>query len=102
MNLLGKILILIQYSNYINIFLLKFIVKFLKNSNNDKTIEIEKGKQLFYNLIYSLKLIKLKILNTYIETNLTNSFIQLFKSLVYAPILFNQKKNSGFCLCFNY
>lgn len=42
---------------------------------NDYIIKLKIDKQLFFSLIYNIKLIKLEILKTYIKTNLTNSFI---------------------------
>ena len=39
------------------------------------------NKQLFYNRIYSLEIIKLKILKIYIKTNLASSFIRSFRFL---------------------
>ena len=55
--------------------------KLLKNPKiNEHIIKLEKSKQLFFRLIYNLSLVKLEILKTYIEINLANGFIQLFKS----------------------
>ena len=42
---------------------------------NNLIIELENNKQLSFKSIYSLKLIKLEILKTYIMTNLVNSII---------------------------
>ena len=56
---------------------------------NNYIIKLKKDKQLFFRPIYSLKLIKLKILKTYIKINLTNCFICSFKSSIGAFILFN-------------
>lgn len=42
---------------------------------NNHTIELKKDKQLFFKFIYSLKLVQLEILKTYIKTNLINGFI---------------------------
>ena len=47
-------------------------------------------------MIFSLKIIKLKILKTYIKTILTNRSIRLFKSLNYNFILFTRKKTRVF------
>lgn len=47
-------------------------------------------------------LVKLKILKTYIETNLTNNFIQSFKSLAKRIILLVQKPDGNFCLYIDY
>lgn len=42
---------------------------------NDHTIKLEKSTQLLFGPIYSLKLVELKILKTYIKTSLANGFI---------------------------
>lgn len=47
---------------------------------NTYAINLEEGKQLLYGPIYSLGLVELKILKTYIEINLANDFICLSKS----------------------
>lgn len=57
---------------------------------------LEKSKQPSYEPIYSLGLIKLKILKIYIEANLANNFIHLFKSPASTPILFDEKPNRSF------
>lgn len=46
----------------------------LTNINN-YAINLIKNKQILYGLIYSLELIELKPLKTYIEINLVNRFI---------------------------
>ena len=62
---------------------------------NNYVIELEKNKQLSFRLIYSLGLVELKILKMYIETNLANNFIQLFKSPVGAFIFFDWKSDGN-------
>ena len=69
---------------------------------NDHSIKLKKDKQSSFSLIYSLGPVKLEILKTYIEINLTNSFIRLSKSLAPAFILFDWKPNRSFCLCIDY
>ena len=64
--------------------------------------DLQKSKQLSYGPIYSLKPVELKILKTYIKTNLANGFIYLFKSSISAPILFNKKPNRSFWFCVDY
>ena len=91
---LKKIIIIKKYLDYINIFLPKFIVKFLKYNNNNYVIKLKKSKQLYYNSIYNLIIIKLKILIIYIKINLVNNFIWFLKFFANALILFDKKKNS--------
>ena len=60
------IVILTKYSNYSYIFLVKIIIKFSKYTNiNYYIIKLKKDKQLFFWLIYILKLIRLDIKNLY-------------------------------------
>ena len=84
--------VFIKYADFANIFLPKLATKFLKyikiNNYNMKYID---DLQPLYNVIYSLSLVKLEILKTYIKKNLANSFINLSKSLTKIPIFFNKK-----------
>lgn len=88
-NFSTKISIPTKYSNYNNIFLPKFVAKFLKNSNNNYGIKLKDSKQPLYSLIHSLKQIELKILKIYIKINLANKLIGPFKFLIGTLILFN-------------
>ena len=63
--------------------------KILKHSNNNNIFKLKKGKQQLYGLIYSSKLIKLKILKIYIKINLANSFISYAKFFIDILILFH-------------
>ena len=76
------IFVLAEYFDYSNIFLTKNIAKLPKYIGiNNYITKLKKGKQLFFGLIYSLRLVKLKMLKIYIEINLVNGFIQSFKSI---------------------
>ena len=55
---------------------------------NKYTIKLQEGKQLSHGFIYSLGLVELKTLKTYIETNLANGFIWPLKSLANALIFY--------------
>lgn len=55
-----------------------------------------------YNTIYSLDLVKLKTFKTYIKINLTNNFIQLFKSFIEVFIFFVKKFDNNFYLYKSY
>ena len=46
---------------------------------NEYVRKLEKVKQLVFEPIYSLELVKLEILKPYIKTNLINNFIESFK-----------------------
>ena len=79
------------------------VVELSENTRiNEYAIELKKGKQPLFNPIYSLELIELKTLKTYIKTNLANDFIWPSKSLIEVPILFDKKSNGSFCLCVDY
>lgn len=90
-----KITILTEYLDYTNIFLPKFMIKLRKYNNNYYIIKLEKNKQSYYDLIYSMRLIELETLKTHIKINFTNSFIWYSKFFINTLILFNQKINSG-------
>ena len=67
---------LAEYSNYSNVFSVENTVKLPKNSEiNKHGIKLEESKQLPFGLIYSLGLVELETLKTYIKTNLANGFI---------------------------
>lgn len=91
-----KVTISFKYADYTNIFSIDCAAELPKYTGiNDYSINLIDNKQPPYSLIYSLKLIKIEILKTYIKTNLVNSFIQLSKLSVRTPILFIYKKNSS-------
>ena len=72
----ASIKILMKYSDYNNVFSMKNAIKLSKNTEiNKHTIQLEKNKQPPFGLIYNLGPVKLKILKTYIKTNLANNFI---------------------------
>ena len=78
-----------EYSDFSNVFSLNSIVKLLEYIRiNNHSIDLLNNKQLSYSLIYSLELVELKILKTYINTSLASSFIRPSRSPANAPILF--------------
>ena len=78
-------------------------MEFPKNTGmNEHAIKLEKSKQLFFGLIYSLSPVELKTLKIYIKTNLANGFIRLSMSPVGALILFNQKPDGSLRFCVDY
>ena len=92
-----------KYSDYSNIFLAEYKAEHLENTEiNEYVIKLKKGKQSLFGSIYSLRLIELETLKTYIKTNLANGFIQPFKSPAGAPILFDKKLDRSFCFCVDY
>ena len=68
--------VLVYYSNYSNVFLAKNATELLENTGiNEYATKLKKSKQPSFRPFYSLGLIELKILKTYIKTNLANGFI---------------------------
>ena len=81
--------ILIEYSDYSNIFLAKNVTEFIEYIEiNNYAIKLEKSKQRLFRPIYSLGTIELEILKIYIKIKQANSFIYSFKSLASIFILF--------------
>ena len=77
MLLAKKIIVSAEYLDFLNVFPKKLAEVLPKRTQMNKhAIELEDGKQPPYGPIYSLSPVELKTLKTYIETNLTNSFIQ--------------------------
>ena len=92
-----------KYSDFANIFSEeKALVLPECTDLNKHAIKLEDGKQPSYGPIYSLGLVELEILKTYIETHLKIGFIWPFKSLAGAPIFFNKKPDGSLCLCVDY
>ena len=69
---------------------------------NKHAINLEDGKQPPYGPIYSLGLVELETLKTYIETYLKTGFNWPSKSPVSTPILLDKKLDNSLCLCVNY
>ena len=74
--------ILVKYSDFINIFLIKFVTKLFKYLTiNTYNFNLKIDKQIAYILFYSFKNIELKTFKTYIKSNLASSFIWSSRSL---------------------
>ena len=69
---------------------------------NEHAINLENSKQPPYGPIHSLGPVELETLKTYIETHMKIGFIWPSKSLVDAPIFFNNKPFGSLCLCVDY
>ena len=92
-----------EYSDYNNVFIAENAVELLENIGiNEHAIKLGEGKQPLFRLIYSLGLMEIEILKTYIKTNMANGFIRSFKYPAGTPILFDRKLDGSFCLCINY
>ena len=79
----------IKYSDFSNIFLSDSVAELPEyNRISDHSINLPDNKQQHYGPIYSLELIELKALKTYIKVNLASGFIKPSKSSASASILF--------------
>ena len=74
-----------EYLDFLNVFLEEKALILLEATElNQHAIKLQEGQQPPYGPIYSLGLVELEILKTYIKTNLANSFIRPSKSLASA------------------
>ena len=93
----------VEYSDYSDVFSTENAAELSENTGiNEHAIKLEDGKQPSFGPIYSLGLLELETLKTYIETNLANGFIWLSKSPAGAPILFDWKPDGSLRLCMDY
>ena len=69
---------------------------------NNHVIELINDWQSQYGCIYSLGLIELETLKTYIKNNIVNGFIKLSKSPIGALIFFDKKPNGSLRLYIDY
>ena len=98
-----KIRIPDKYSDFANVFLEeKTLVLPERTKLNEHAINLEDSKQPPYGPIYSLDLMELETLKTYIETHLKTGFIRPSKSPAGAPILFDKKPDGSLHLCVDY
>ena len=95
--------ILVEYSDFSNVISSDSAAELLEHIGiNDHPINLLDNKQPPYSPIYSLGLVELEKLKTYIKANLASSFIKSSKSHAVAPILFVRKKNGSLRLCVDY
>lgn len=92
-----------EYFHYCNIFFLNLVIELLENIRiNEYAIKLIDGKQSPYGLIYTLNLVELETLKTYIKIYLKTGFIPPFKYLSRALILLDQKPDGSLYLCVDY
>ena len=98
-----KITIPSKYADYTDVFSPDSTAKLPEYTGiNNYPIDLIDDKQPPYGPIYSLGLVELETLKTYIKTNLANGFIRSSKLPAGAPILFIRKKDGSLRLCVNY
>lgn len=79
-----------KYSDFANVFSKEATVVLSEHIKiNTHTIDLKEGKYPPYRLIYSLSLVELETLKSYIEINLANSFIYSSKTPADTLILFD-------------
>ena len=101
--LIEEVKILGKYLDFANIFSKKKVLILPDYAElNEYIINLDNTKQLSYGPIYSLGLLELETLKTYIETHLKTGFIQSFKFPVGASILFDKKPDSNLRLYIDY
>ena len=93
----------VEYSDFSNVFSSDSVAELSEYTGiNNHPINLLDNKQPPYGRIYSLGLVELETLKTYIKANLASNFIKPSKSPAGAPILFIWKKDGSLCLCVNY
>lgn len=101
--LIEEVIVLTENADFADVFSKESGKMFPEIRNiHDYAIGLLDDKQIPYKLIYSLGLVEIKILKTYLQINLANRFIQSSQFVVAALIIFVQKANSSFHLCINY
>ncbi len=92
-----------KYSDYTDVFSSDLAMELLENTGmNENAIELIDGKQLLYRPIYTLSLVELETLKTYIETHLKTRFIWPSKFPAGTSILFDKKPDGSLHLCVDY
>lgn len=92
-----------KYANFSDIFSKESTAVVPNYLNINKyAIDLESGKQISYRPIYSLDLLKLETLKTYIKTNLANKFIWPSKFSIKVLIFFVKKPDGSLCLYVDY
>ena len=92
-----------NYSDFADVFSEeKALVLPERTELNKHDIDLEDGKQPPFGPIYSLDLVELETLKTYIEIYLKIGFIWPSKSSASAFILFDKKPDSSLYLCVDY
>ena len=85
-----------KYSDFSNVFSSDSVAELPEHAGiNDHSINLLDDKQPPYSPIYSLELMKLETLKTYIEANLASGFIRLSKFSAVALILFVRKTDGN-------
>ena len=92
-----------KYSDFSNVFSSNPVAELPEYTGiNNHSINLLNDRKLLYGPIYSLRLLELETLKTYIKTNLDSGFIRPFKSHANILILFIRKKDISLHLYVDY
>ena len=92
-----------KYTDFTDVFSPKLAAKLQEHIKiNNYTIELVEDSKFSYDFIYSLDLMGLEIIKTYIENNLANDFIKLFRFPIRVFIFFAKKPDRNLRLCTDY
>ena len=92
-----------KYADFTDVFSPKLAAKLSEHTRiNNHAIKLVDDWQPPYNPIYSLRLVELERLKTYIKNNLANGFIRPSKSPARTLIFFDKKPEKNLRLCKNY
>lgn len=92
-----------KYVDFAAVFLPKLAVKLSKHIRiNDYAIELGDDWKPLYGFTYSLELVELEILKTYIQNNLATGFMGPSKYPARVSIFFDKKPDGSLRLCINY
>lgn len=87
----------IEYTDFVDVFSPDLVFKLHEYTRiNDHIIGLVDNQEQLYKSIYSLELVELKILQTYLKKNLANKFIKPSIVLIDALIFFDQKSDKFF------
>ena len=92
----------LEYHDYIDIFSKMKASELPPHRKYDLKIDLEEGTSPPLGTIYSLSLVELEALWTFINESLCTGFIQPFSSPHAAPVLFVKKKDGSLQLCINF
>ena len=91
-----------EYCDYADVFSKAKASELPPHHDYDLKIELEEGTSPPLGTLYSLFLVKLSALWTFIDENLNTGFIHPTASSHAAPVLFVKKKDGSLCLCIDF
>jgi len=89
----------LEYHNYTDVFSKAKASELPLHCDYDLKIDLEEGTSPPLGTLYSLSLVELSALQTFIDENLNTGFICPTASSHAAPVLFIKKKDGSLCLC---